>query len=253
MPTTLGPTQGPPVPKRLSCATPMTEGPRACMRPSQLESPQSDPMYPVKVFLSHARQDSTVVKATSAELSWLGIIPFLAPDNIPSAQKWLPRLEHELTTCNALVAFLTPSFQTSSWTNQEVGYAVAKRKRVLSVQLDSQSTPPGFIQQYQAILADGMSPHDIAASIFDDLLKYDETSDHLKKLVVSRLRNERSELVLRRWAMRLDGISEMSASDVTGLATALDANPMISTNPALRNEISAIVDRLANQKMVGPS
>lgn len=217
------------------------------MHTAHRDSPQLELKLPIKIFLSCAHEDSTVVRKTAVVLSNLGLTAFLAARDIPPAREWLPRLEHELTTSTALAAFLSPAFRASAWADQEVGYALAKKMKVLPIQLDIISVPHGFIERYQAVLASEMTPHNIALSIFDSLLDYDDTRQSLKYLVISRLRSQRSESSLRMWAARLARLPRLSDTEIKAVSAAVDANSMITTDPFLRSDIETIIRRLRTQ------
>ncbi len=92
-----------------------------------------------------------------------------------------------------------------------------------------------------------MTPHDIALSIFDWLLSYDDARQELKYLVISNLRNDRSEAGLRLWITRLMQLSKASTADIAAILAAAEANSMIATNPSLRNDIQSIIERLPKE------
>lgn len=217
------------------------------MHPQNREATYMARTRTLRIFLSHAREDIAVAQATAAALSNLGLTPFMAARHIRPAREWLPRLERELTASDALAAFLTPAFRTSAWADQEVGYALAKGKKVLPIQLELMSAPHGFIERYQAVQASNMTPHDIALSIFDWLLSYDDARQELKYLVISNLRNDRSEAGLRLWITRLMQLSKASTADIAAILAAAEANSMIATNPSLRNDIQSIIERLPKE------
>jgi len=214
------------------------------MHTAHRDSSELEQRPPIKIFLSYATEDKIVVRETAVALSDLGLATFLALRDFRPAAEWLPRLEHELTTSDALAAFLSPAFRASAWADQEVGYAVAKKKKLLPIQLDLVSVPHGFIEPYQAILASEMTSRDIAVSIFDSLSDYDDTSLYLKYLVISRLGSQRSEGSLRMWAERLARLPELSDTERKAVSAALDANSMIATDPVLRTDIVTIIRRL---------
>ena len=55
-----------------------------------------------------------------------GISPFVAHDTIVPMKTWQLEIEKGLETMEVMLAFLTDDFHQSTWTNQEIGYALGK-------------------------------------------------------------------------------------------------------------------------------
>jgi hypothetical protein len=102
-----------------------------------------------RVFLSH----KAAVKKNTAELKkgllLYGISSFVAHADIRPTKQWQDEIENALSTMDAFVALLTEDFHDSDWTDQEVGFAVARGVPVIAVKLGR--NPYGFIGKFQAL------------------------------------------------------------------------------------------------------
>ena len=89
----------------------------------------------------------------------------------PDAQRWQAEIERGLATMDAMVAILTPGFRDSVWTNQEIGFALGRGAKIISLRMGED--PPGFISAEQAIPQQQRMAVDIAPVIVG-LLSDDE-------------------------------------------------------------------------------
>ncbi len=80
-----------------------------------------------------------------------GVDTFVAHDDIEPTREWQDAIEAALRTCDALCALMTSDFIESKWCDQEVGFAIARRKLVVAVKLGTD--PYGFIAKYQAVIS----------------------------------------------------------------------------------------------------
>ena len=102
-----------------------------------------------RVFLSHrsnAREETFKVKR---ELKKYGAACFVAHADIHPTARWIEEIQNALATMDAFVALMTEDFHKSSWTDQEVGYALARGVPIIAVRLGSD--PYGFIGEFQAL------------------------------------------------------------------------------------------------------
>ena len=77
----------------------------------------------------------------------------------------------------ALVAWLTPDFLTSNWTDQEIGFCLARQTLIIPVRV--RRDPYGFIGKYQGFQAIGKEPFAISREIVETLAKSDRTARQL--------------------------------------------------------------------------
>lgn len=101
-----------------------------------------------RLFVSHLSSERAVVGAFAAQLNAFGFSPFVAHDAIEPSRAWQETIRIALATMDVLVAYVTPGFHDSLWTDQEVGCALGRPVPV--VPLDAGAKPYGFFGAYQA-------------------------------------------------------------------------------------------------------
>jgi hypothetical protein len=102
-----------------------------------------------RVFLSHKATAKTGVVALAERLADLGVSCFVAHKDIRPTRAWQDEIEIALQSMEAFVAFMTEDFHDSAWTDQEVGFALARAVPIVALKrgLD----PYGFIGRFQAL------------------------------------------------------------------------------------------------------
>jgi hypothetical protein len=76
---------------------------------------------------------------------------FVAHVQIEPSEDWRQVIARAPHTCHALVAYVTPDFHESLWTDQEVGWTLGRRLPVIPISVRVQ--PYGFFGAIQAIQA----------------------------------------------------------------------------------------------------
>jgi hypothetical protein len=86
-------------------------------------------------------------------------------------------IESALATCEAMLAWLTPDFSGSRWTDQEVGFCVGRAVLVIPVRrgLD----PYGFIGKHQASQAFEKDVPSVADEIRQILITHELTATRM--------------------------------------------------------------------------
>lgn len=102
-----------------------------------------------RLFLSH----KTAVKRETSELKKrlepFGISCFVAHEDILPTKEWQDEIENALLSMDAFVALMTSDFHESQWTDQEVGFALARGVPVVAIKLGLD--PYGFLGKFQAL------------------------------------------------------------------------------------------------------
>jgi hypothetical protein len=119
-----------------------------------------------RVFLSHKTEVKKETSRLKDALHVFGISAFVAHEDILPNEEWQDEIENSLTTMDAFVALLTPEYHESFWTDQEVGFALAKGIPMISVRLGRD--PYGFIGKFQGLTC---SWDDAAVEIVKLLIK----------------------------------------------------------------------------------
>jgi len=79
---------------------------------------------------------------------------------------------------DAFLAIHTVGFAESIWTQQEVGYAVCRGVKIISLQMGE--NPTGFISKHQALRRGDRKAEEVAAEIDRILTKDARTRDKLR-------------------------------------------------------------------------
>jgi hypothetical protein len=102
-----------------------------------------------RLFLSH----KDAVKREAAELrdklKYFGISAFVAHADIHPTKEWQDEIENALATMDGFIALMTQDFHDSYWTDQEVGYALARGVPIIPVRMGRD--PYGFLGKFQAL------------------------------------------------------------------------------------------------------
>lgn len=114
---------------------------------------QAAPAYApdkLKIFISHRDTKKVEAKQLATSLEGYGISCFVAHDSIVPMTLWKHEILKALHQMDAFVCFITDDFYTSEWTNQEIGYALAKDVPIYLFSHDG-TDPCGFKLDTQAI------------------------------------------------------------------------------------------------------
>lgn len=104
----------------------------------------------LRFFISHRDKHKAQANKLSSELESYGISCFVAHDSIQAMSTWKNEIMKALQTMDACLCYITNDFYDSEWTNQEVGYALAKGVPIYLYSADK-TDPRGFKLDTQAI------------------------------------------------------------------------------------------------------
>jgi TIR domain len=117
-----------------------------------------------RVFISHVHTAKLQAGGLRQALQRYAISAFVAHEAIETSAEWREEILRSLMSMDAFVAILTPDFNSSKWTDQEVGIAVARD--VLLIPVNRGENPYGFLSKYQALSSKGLVAKDVAAEVF---------------------------------------------------------------------------------------
>jgi hypothetical protein len=121
-----------------------------------------------RLFLSHKSEVRKETARLKESLGLFGVSAFVAHQDIRPTRAWQDEIENALLSMDAFAALLTDDFHDSDWTDQEVGFALARGVPVIAVHLGRD--PYGFIGKFQALRAGW---DDAAEGIVTLLMKHD--------------------------------------------------------------------------------
>lgn len=143
-----------------------------------------------RLFISHISKHKKVATRLKDALAPFAVAGFVAHEDIHPTARWQAEIELGLATMDALVAILTPGFRESVWTNQEIGFALGRGVKIISLRMGED--PPGFVSAEQAIPRRERMAVDIAPVIVG-LLSEDERTT-MRMAEAKRLNNVRGDM-----------------------------------------------------------
>jgi TIR domain len=105
-----------------------------------------------RLFLSHKSEVKTQTAELKEKLGLFGVSAFVAHEDIKPSRAWQTEIENALHSMHAFAALMTEDFHDSVWTDQEVGFALARGVPVIAVRLGRD--PYGFLGKFQALRTD---------------------------------------------------------------------------------------------------
>lgn len=130
-----------------------------------------------RLFISHISPDKDKAMRLRDCLRPYGVIGFVAHEDIEPTKEWEVQLRRALHTMDALVSMHTPGFSKSNWTQQEVGFAVGRSKKIIAFRMGED--PTGFLSKEQALLRRKRTAEQIAEEIDRLLMEDDRTRSRM--------------------------------------------------------------------------
>ncbi len=125
----------------------------------------------LRLFISHVSNEKDKAKRLKDCLAPYGISGFVAHDDIHPTLEWQGEIERALYAMDAFIALHTVGFSASFWTQQEIGFAVARGVKIISIKMGED--PTGFISKHQALPRRQRTAEQIAEEV-RSLLEGDE-------------------------------------------------------------------------------
>ena len=151
----------------------------------------------LRLFLSHTHHHKETTARLQQVLWQYGISGFVAHEDIEPTKEWLLEIEKGLFSMDALDAILTPEFNSSHWTDHEVGVAVGRG--ILVIPIRKGLNPYGFIGKYQGYQAAAKTIGDVAKAIFDILAANPKTKSRLADAIVGKVLASKAADEYRHW------------------------------------------------------
>lgn len=106
----------------------------------------------IRLFVSHVSRVKVPASNLKTALAPYGIDAFIAHEDIQPTLEWHREIEFALRSTDMLCALVTEDFIKSSWTDQEVGFALGRGVPVVAIQCGA--APYGLLGKHQALRAD---------------------------------------------------------------------------------------------------
>lgn len=131
-----------------------------------------------RLFISHISKDKLNATRLKECLAPYGIAGFVAHEDIEPTLEWQDEIMRGLNTMDAMVAIHTAGFSQSTYTQQEVGFALGRGVKIISFEMGEQ--PTGFISRKQSLPRRRRTAEDIAKEINGLLLDDSRTKEKLQ-------------------------------------------------------------------------
>ena len=138
----------------------------------------------VRLFISHRDKHKKEAKNLAELLEGYGISPFVAHEAIGPMTTWQHEILKGLETMEVMLTFITDDFHKSVWTNQEIGFALARNIPILSLKLEK-TDPKGFVSGEQALKGNFERPSDSAPEIYKLLEKKLDDKKRLQSALIT--------------------------------------------------------------------
>jgi hypothetical protein len=134
-----------------------------------------------RLFISHLAREKDKATRLRDSLAPYHISGFVAHQDIYPTALWQLEIERALSTMDAFLAIHTKGFSESMWAQQEVGFAVARRVKIISFKMGED--PTGFISKHQALPRLNRTAEQIATEVNTLLLSDELTNIRLKEVI----------------------------------------------------------------------
>jgi hypothetical protein len=131
-----------------------------------------------RLFIGHISPDKDKATRLRDCLAPYYISGFVAHQDIHPTADWQLEIERALHAMDAFLAIHTKGFSNSFWTQQEIGFAVARGAKIISFKMGED--PTGFISKQQALPRLNRAAEDIAKEVNALLSSDDLTAGRLK-------------------------------------------------------------------------
>lgn len=203
----------------------------------------------LKLFVSHGDTHKAQAHSLSDQLKEYGVSCFVAHDSIEPDEEWQTEIEKALQSMDAMLAFITDDFFLSAWTNQEIGYAIAKGVPIVSLKLEGQD-PIGFIKDRQAIKGKIDEAKNFAEPVFHTLEKRMNRSEIWRKIIISRFCNSVTFQCADAAFSEMQGLVDISSSEIDTIVKAFNSNSQISECWAVKRGIKIFLNKSRSQIFV---
>jgi hypothetical protein len=189
----------------------------------------------VRLFISHKDKHKAKANSLARALEEFGISCFVAHDTIKPMSEWRKEIMKGLETMEAMLVFLTDDFQDSTFTNQEIGFALGANKPIISLKL-GQKDPPGFISHEQALRGDIDEPVDCANALYPVISQAIGNPDRLNGGLISGFVSASNFDAARdRFDLLASAVTKLTPSQVETIISAYEANDQLHNSIYLNN------------------
>lgn len=195
----------------------------------------------LRLFLGHLADHKREIGALRDALAVYGVSAFVAHVDIEPTLEWQDQIELALRSMHAFAPLLTPRFETSKWTGQEIGFAVARGVPIIPVRLGMD--PYGFIAKQQALSGSLGDADGLASGIVDVVINHRFTRGMMREALVAVLEAVPTARAAEAVSAKLGRFADFTSDQLARLAAAVRENPHLVETAEVRARVERIVGR----------
>lgn len=201
-----------------------------------------------RLFISHRDSSKRIVKELAEVLKTFGVDSFVAHEDIEPTRAWREEILRALESMDAILAFVTDDFFESPWTNQELGFAVARRAKVISLKL-GKIDPQGFISNEQAQKGEGLTVYQQAEKIVDILISSKIGIEGIKQAFIERFEGSASFRGAEENFSNLQKFQQFSEEEIDRLVRAFNENGQnyLASGLGIRNQFLNFINSVSSR------
>jgi len=180
----------------------------------------------LKLFISHKSEHKKLVKELSNSLLPYGISCFVAHEDIEPTTEWRNEIENALRSMDVFLAFLTDNFSDGDWTNQEVGFAIARGVPIIPLKI-SPKNPGGFMSIYQALNVQVNNPKLLTKKIFSLISQKFDKKNLVRKAAIAVFINSSSFFDADEAFKRLQNFKDFTDIELENLVNGFNSNDQL--------------------------
>ena len=180
---------------------------------------------PIRVFISHTNQFKNDAMSIKNALKVFGIASFVAHSDIEPSEEWQKEIVCALSSMNLFIALLTEGFNESYWTDQEVGFALARKVPILPV--SREVLPYGFIEKIQALKWSRSSAEPVASKIMEMALKKDKLKSYAKSAFIEAMAGSGCWAETNKLSRILPYIESLTSDEADRLVNVYNSNSQV--------------------------
>lgn len=181
----------------------------------------------VRCFITHRDEHKAAAHRLGSALEEYGFSCFVAHDTVIPMREWRREIMFGLQTMEIMVVFLTDDFHDSTWTNQEVGFALGSNRPVVCLKLGKRA-PQGFVDHIQAVAGDLSEPESAAANLYPHLAAALNASDRLNNgLIEAFLKSSSYTDAKSRFDRMTKTVSDLSDEQIARIIDDFNSNDQL--------------------------
>jgi hypothetical protein len=119
-----------------------------------------------EIFISYSTADAEAARFIHRNLLEQGVSAFLAAASLQPGQQWSPEILDALRGADTVLFLASKSACASPWVQQELGYAIGAKKKLIPIIWDMKPTElPGWVSGYQALDLCRHSPEEVRQEV----------------------------------------------------------------------------------------